>query len=119
MIELRPPHGGIEPPGHIENAISDDLGLHATGIGSPDISVVRIGGHILRVVVGIHSIGCGGHQEPMDLSHGPAMLHKLGCKPVQEIRMSRRLAVLSEVEDVRYDRFAEVTEPDMVDGHAR
>ena len=118
MVDGGAAHSRVQAAGNGEQAVANDLGLGAAGRPTPEEDVVRVAGEVRRVRLRILTVGRAGDDQAVDCLHAPAAFHEFGREPVEQGRVRRPLAVAAEVVDRRHDRPAEMTAPEMIDGHA-
>ena len=102
-----------------EQRIADGLGVESASAEAPDESVFRVREVGFLVVLAGLLVRARQHDSPMQGLDRPTVGDEPGGKPIEQVGVARRPALLAEVVGRGDQTSAEVMLPDAIDHHAR
>ena len=95
--DARSAHGLVQEPGHVQGLVPEDLRVEAEARAPGQQAVVRVDLELTGPDVGVLAVGAAEHQPLVHGLHVPAALHEGHGEPVQQLGVTRPLALVPEV----------------------
>ena len=112
----KPPQGPVQFTGGHQKSIAQLLGRESARreVGEQLVIGVLSSKSLHLPVVTRLPVGPRSHDEPVHALEGPPLLHKIGCQPIQQVRMGGPRALGSEIVGVPREALAKVMLPDPI-----